>query len=218
MVPLTRARSEQAKSVRREQILSEAQSLLLTTRYPELTLAEIAGRVGLTKPALFAYFSSKESLFLSVYEGALGDWLTALDRHLQLGGAHSPGTLAALITALSTERPALLRLIPLLAGLLEHNITPARALEHKRWLAGRLQTTTPLLGAALPGLPAGSGGRLLTYTQALIAGLQPMSEPTPAVREALAESGLVGLHVQLEAALQEGLEALYRGLCSPSTT
>ena len=113
---------------------------------------------------------------------------------------------------MSAEHPDLLRLIPLLAGLLEHNISAERAVRHKRWLAGRLQTVTPLLEQVLPGLPADGGLRLLTYTQALIAGLQPMSEPAPAVRQALAESDLGAMHVDLFTALQDSLQALYTGL------
>ncbi|AWN23816.1 TetR/AcrR family transcriptional regulator [Deinococcus irradiatisoli] len=216
MVSQTRARSSEAKAARREQILDEARRLLLTTRYPELTLSDIAARVGLTKPALFAYFSSKESLFLSVYEARLGTWFSALEKHLRLGGTHSARTLAALITAMTLEQPELLRLLPLLSGLLEYNITAERALEHKRWVAQQLGTITPLLEAALPGLPPGGGARLLTYTQALIAGLYPMSEPAPAVRQALECGGLGDLHLHLKAALQDSLEGLYLGLSARS--
>ncbi|PJI53270.1 hypothetical protein CTI14_30865, partial [Methylobacterium radiotolerans] len=42
------------------------------------------------------------------------------------------------------------RLIPLLAGLLEHNISATRATTHKRWLAGQLHDLTPLIEQALP--------------------------------------------------------------------
>ncbi|WP_161882747.1 TetR/AcrR family transcriptional regulator [Deinococcus alpinitundrae] len=212
MVPQVRARSEAAKAARREQILNEARNLLLTARYPALTLSDIAERVGLTKPALFAYFPSKETLFLAVYEDLLGKFLTSLEKHLRLGGIHSAQGLAALITTLTLEYPELTWLLPLHAGLLEHNISAARALEHKRWLSARLAVVTPLLEVALPGLPAGGGAPLLTYTQALIAGLQPMSEPAPAVREALKISGLAALHVELRPALEDSLTALYRGL------
>ncbi|GGR34716.1 TetR/AcrR family transcriptional regulator [Deinococcus ruber] len=212
MVIQARARSGEAKAARRAEILEQARLLLATTRYPALTLADIAVRVGLTKPALFAYFTSKEALFLELYEALLGAWLNALEKHLRLGGTHTPLSLATLVTAMSAEHPDLLRLIPLLAGLLEHNISAERALLHKRWLAERLQTITLLLEHGLPGLPEGGGLRLLTYTQALIAGLQPMSEPAPAVRQVLSESGLGAMHIDLLTALQDSLAALYIGL------
>ncbi|WP_019586101.1 TetR/AcrR family transcriptional regulator [Deinococcus apachensis] len=212
MVIQTRARTPESKLERRGRILDEALTLWQERRYPDVTLADIAARVGLTKPALFAYFATKEELFLSLYERLLGEWFDALDRHLRLGGTHTPPSLATLLATLITERPALARLIPLLAGLLEHNVSATRAAEHKTWVASRLAVTAPLLEAALPGLPGGSGPALLTYTQALVAGLQPLSEPSPAVREALATTGLGALHVDFAAALRESLTALLRGM------
>lgn len=214
MVTRSRARSEEARRTRREAILREAEGLLTTARYPDLTLAQIAARVGVTKAALFGYFPSKEDLFLSLYEELLGGWLDELERHLRLGGTHTPASLAALLTALTAERPGLLRLIPLLAGLLEHNITAGRAAAHKAWLSSRLAPLTPRLEAALPSLPPGGGARLLTYTQALIAGLYPMSEPAPAVRQALEDTALAALHVDFGAALRDSLTALIAGLTS----
>lgn len=214
MVTQTRARTPESKLERRGRILDEALALWQERRYPDVTLADIAARVGLTKPALFAYFATKEELFLSLYERLLGEWFDALDRHLRLGGTHTPPSLAALLATLITERPALARLIPLLAGLLEHNVTATRAAEHKTWVASRLAVTAPLLEAALPGLR--SGPALLTYTQALVAGLQPLGEPSPAVREALATTGLAALHVDFAAALRESLTALVRGMVQPA--
>ena len=215
MVFNVRARSDEAKRERRDQILSAARNLWQTHRYPDLTLAAIATEVGVTKAALFAYFPSKEDLFLTLYETLLGEWFAALDRHLLLGGTHTPDSLARTLGTLTLERPELTRLIPLLATILEHNIPPERALTHKTWVAEHLAQTVPLLETALPGLPDGGGRRLLTYTQALIAGLQPMSEPSPAVCRALDDTGLAALHLRLDTALPDALGALIRGLCRP---
>lgn len=216
MVFNVRARSEAAKRERRDQILGAARQLWQTHRYPALTLTAIASAVGVTKAALFAYFTSKEDLFLTLYETLLGEWFTALNRHLTLGGTHTPDSLARTLATLTLERPDLTRLIPLLASILEHNITPERAVAHKTWLAGHLAHTTPLLHAALPDLPPGGGTRLLTYTQALIAGLQPMSEPSAAVCRALNGAELAALHLPLNTALPDALGALIRGLCTPA--
>jgi TetR/AcrR family transcriptional regulator len=172
--------------------------------------------VGLTKPALYGYFPTKETLFLALYEGLLGAWLDDLTRHLRLGGQHSPVSLAALVGTLLTEHADLTRLIPHLAGLLERNISEERARAHKGWLLGRLEPLGPLLERALPGLPPGASLPLLTYTQALVAGLYPMSDPAPAVRAALLDPVLTPLCVQFSDALPAALTALYTGLSRPS--
>lgn len=66
-----------------------------------------------------------------------------------------------------------------------------------------------------PDLPPGGGARLLTYTQALIAGLQPMSDPGPAVRAALDGTDLAALHLRLDGVLPDALHALITGLTVP---
>ncbi|MFC4637656.1 TetR/AcrR family transcriptional regulator [Deinococcus hohokamensis] len=212
MVSQMRARSEEAKEARRAEILGQTLELWAQARYEDLTLQAVAQRVGLTKAALYGYFPTKESLFLSLYETLLSDFLDELQRHLRLGGRHTPRSLAALVAALLAEHAPLTRLMPHLAGLLERNISETRAREHKHWLLGRLGPLSASLEAALPGLPAGGGVALLTYTQALVAGLYPMSDPAPAVGAALQDPVLSPLCVQLDVALPAALQALYRGL------
>lgn len=212
MVKQVRARSDEAKAARRIEILQRAGELWTTTRYEALTLQQVAERVGLSKPALYAYFPTKEELFLSLTQEVLADWFAALQEHLTLGGRHTPASLARLMVALLQERPALIRLLPLLSTLLERNIGPERARAYKHWLAGRVHTLGPLLETALPGLLPGGGLRLLTYTQALMAGLYPMSDPTASMHEVLSDPELSLLRVEFMPALEDSLGALCAGL------
>lgn len=212
MVANVRARSPQARQTRQEAILARTLALWRGGRYEDVTLQAVAEGIGLTKAALYGYFATKESLFLRLYETLLAAFLSELQRHLRLGGTHSPRSLAALVGTLLAEHPDLTRLMPHLAGVLERNIPPERALEHKRWLLGALAPVTAALEAALPELEEGGGLRLLTYTQALVAGLQPMADPAPAVAAVLAEDDLAPLRVGLPGALPDALGALYAGL------
>jgi TetR/AcrR family transcriptional regulator len=212
MVRQVRARSETAKAARRGEILAQARQLWATTRYEALTLQQVAEGVGLSKPALYAYFPTKEDLFLSLTQEQLGEWLAALEQHLRLGGTHTPQSLARLLVALVQEQPELFGLMPLLPLLFEHNISATRAAGYKHWLAGQVARLEPLLEQALPGLPAGGGLRLLTYTQALIAGLYPMGDASATVREVLNDPELQHLRVDFLPALQDALTALCVGL------
>ncbi|PNY82141.1 TetR/AcrR family transcriptional regulator [Deinococcus koreensis] len=218
MVTFARARTEPAKAARRADILAQTLQLWEGARYEDVTLQEVAVRVGLTKAALYGYFPTKESLFLSLYETLLAAFLADLHRHLRLGGVHSPGSLAALLGSLLEDHRALVRLIPHHAGLLERNISQERAAQHKLWMLGELAPVAERLEVSLPGLSGGRGVELLTYTQALVAGLYPMSDPAPPVRAALQDPHLAPMCVTLETALPTALAALYRGMVrSPST-
>jgi TetR/AcrR family transcriptional regulator len=212
MVRQVRARSEDAKAARRGEILAQTRQLWTTTRYEALTLQQVAEGVGLSKPALYAYFPTKEELFLSLTQEALGGWLAALEQHLRLGGRHTPQSLVNLMVTLVQEHPELFGLMPLLSGLFERNLSAGRAAEYKHWLADWVQRLGPLLERALPGLPAGGGLRLLIYTQALIAGLYPMSDPSVTVQQVLSDPALEHLRVDFLPALQDALTALCVGL------
>lgn len=215
MVTFPRARTESAKAARRADILAQTLHLWQEARYEDVTLHDVAGRVGLTKAALYGYFPTKESLFLSLYETLLAAFLGDLHRHLRLGGVHSPDTLAALLGSLLDDHRALVRLIPHHAGLLERNISQERATGHKLWMLGELAPVAAQLEVSLSGLPGGGGVALLTYTQALVAGLYPMSDPAPPVKAALQDPQLSALCVSLEPALLAALGALYRGMIRP---
>ncbi|MFC4452687.1 TetR/AcrR family transcriptional regulator [Deinococcus sonorensis] len=215
MVKQVRARSEEAKLERRSEILAQARRLATTVRYPDLTLQQVAEQVGLSKPALYAYFPTKEELFLSLTQQVLGEWLAALEQHLRLGARHTPGSLAGLMVTLLRERPELMVLMPLLSMLFERNIGVERARDYKHWLVERAGTLATLLEQALPGLPPGAGWRLLTYTQALIAGLQPMSDPAASVQQVLDDPQLKALRLEFLPTLQDALTALCRGLVEP---
>ncbi|MBZ9749729.1 TetR family transcriptional regulator [Deinococcus sp. HMF7604] len=215
MVISSRARSEEAKATRRADILQVARSLWRTHRYEDLTLQAVATQVGLTKAALYGYFPTKESLFLSLYEELLAEFFAHWERHLALGGIHTPASLARLSAALLGDHPDLVRLMPHLAGLLERNITPDGARAHKTWLLGRIPPLLAALHRALPTLPEGQALPLLTATQALVAGLYPMSDPAPAVQEALSDPALAPLCVAFQPTLELSLRALYTGLCLP---
>lgn len=216
MVRQVRARSGAAKAARRGAILAQTRQLWASTRYEALTLQQVAQGVGLSKPALYAYFPTKEELFLSLTQACLGEWLAAVERHLQLGGIHTPQSLARLMATLVHEQPELPGLLPLLPLLFEHNVSAARAAGYKRWLADWVARLGPLLERALPGLPAGGGLRLLTYTQALIAGLYPMSDASATVRQVLADPELKHLNVDFLPALEGALTAVCVGLTSYS--
>lgn len=62
----------------RERILEAAQRLFVEQGYKGLSMREIAEAVGVSKPALYHYFTDKEALFLAI----LGSYLDVMERVL----------------------------------------------------------------------------------------------------------------------------------------
>ena len=71
-----RARTRLARADRMEQTLMAARLLFAERGYSEVTMEEVAAKVGVTKPLLYNYFGNKESLYIACMERA-GDALTA---------------------------------------------------------------------------------------------------------------------------------------------
>lgn len=212
MVNKLRARSTEDKLARRESILKEALAMWDQVAYANFTMNALAQRLGLAKGTLYLYFPTKEELFLTLYEGLLGDWFAALEAELARPGAWNPERVADAMGETLGERPALLRLIPLLEGILEQNITPEKARAYKQWLLQRVLSAGAKLEAVLPYLNTGDGVRVLVYAQALVSGLQQMGAPSPVMAQVLQDTSLALLKVEFYPTLRSGLAALLRGL------
>ncbi len=64
-----------------------AAELFAERGYAGASMSGIARRVGIRKPSLYNYYSSKEELFLELLEGSLGAW-----RDAAVPGLQAPGT------------------------------------------------------------------------------------------------------------------------------
>jgi AcrR family transcriptional regulator len=68
------ARSERRRDQTRAEILDTAREVVLRSGLAGFTLADVADELGLTKPALYYYFGSKETL---LFELLLREWVEA---------------------------------------------------------------------------------------------------------------------------------------------
>lgn len=126
-----RARARGVENTRAS-IMIAARGAFITQRYEQVTLAEVAGKAGVTQQTLINHFSNKEGLFRAFIEGAAVE----ID---DLRGVVEPSDVAGTVRALMRQYEALgdanVRLaaaaesIPLLAEI----AAGARQL-HQQWL------------------------------------------------------------------------------------
>jgi AcrR family transcriptional regulator len=130
----SRARSEEQRAQRREDIVHAAVQLLADTRVADLSLNELARRVGLAKSNVLRYFESREAVLLELYGREFGAWLDALEARLTAQSARTPESLAATVASTAAERPVFAELCAAAPGILEHNISGPVARDYKRAL------------------------------------------------------------------------------------
>lgn len=184
------------------------------------SVAVVAARAGVAKGTVYLYFRSKEEIFLALLEEHLHAWIDHVETGLEVEAA-GPERLVETLCAHVLAHPAILRLAALSSAVLERNIEATLALRFRRGLARHLTVAGQKLEAALPGLEAGDGARLLRRSHALLLGLWQTTEPAPVVREVLAADEMALLRVDLEREARAALLALWRGtpgLQSPGTS
>src|SRR2546421_7591656 len=70
MVARAGARSREGRERRRQAVLDVADRLFSERGYHEVSLDELAGDAGISKPGLYAYFGSKEGLYVAALRRA----------------------------------------------------------------------------------------------------------------------------------------------------
>jgi len=214
-----RARSEEAKQVRRQGILGAALGLWAGSTFDGFTMSAVARRARLAKGTLYLYFPTKEALLLEVLEDRLERWLSELEARLEDGGPpRDPDRAARLIVSTLIADEALLRLLVILGTILEHNVPEPRIREFKIWLRDRLAHAGAVLERRLPFLKSWGGVRLLLHLQALVSGLEPLARPAPAVARVLAAPDLEAFRLDFETELRLALSALMHGSSAALST
>lgn len=208
---MKRAVHDDQKTERRQAILTTTATLILEKGYEELTLTEVATRLGLVKGTLYRYFATKETLVLEVLERELVAWAQRLEAELP------PGIdLAALATWLAdslAERPLLVRLFSVVHIWLEKNLTVERLAAFKHLTATILDRGATKLETALPAL-AGHGTDFLLSLYELAIGIGHLTDRTPAVDQALHDPQLGIFRLDFRTELTKNLIALLKGFTS----
>jgi AcrR family transcriptional regulator len=219
-----RARSEEQREVRRRAILDAAAAMLAEMPVAEITLNELSRRAGLAKSNVLRYFESREAVLLELLDSAWQEWLADLEEELSTAVDANTSSIergdqlaAALATSLASQ-PVLCDLIGAQAAVLERNVSPQVAAEHKRAALASV--------AALGHLALGCVGELGEHDSVRLAGaammvtgaLWPHTQPSAAMLAAYqADPALAAMRLEFTATMREVLEVLIAGLLARSS-
>ena len=161
---------------------------------------------------------SKEELFLALLDEAFEAWFADLQTRLAKLPTDEPTTrihiliFTRMLSESLEQHSLLLRLLPILHTVLEHNIPLAAALAYKQHLGTNLVQTGAQMEACFPFLREGQGVELLLSAYAGLIGLQSMCAPSDVVREVLERPEMALLVVDGPTALRQMVSRLLLGL------
>jgi AcrR family transcriptional regulator len=206
-----RARSDEAKQIRRAVILKAARRLFQSQDYDALTVESVARASRLAKGTVYLYFRSKEAIFLELLLDEVEAWFAALAEPLAGLSRDDDQAAATLLAASIAGRPTLRRLLALLHQTLERNVDDAIVRSFKLRGARAMADTAIRLERLLPRLGTGGGTRLLQYVHALVVGVGQMSEESEVVERVLSHPELQVFRVDFETTLRDLLLLVLRG-------
>jgi AcrR family transcriptional regulator len=206
-----RARRPEHKQERREAILAAARELAGERPVREISLGDIARRVGLAKSNLLRYFESREDVFLCLLLREWESWRASLTERLRSGGV-TADNLAATIARTLAERPLFCDLISEMSAVLERNVSVAAVQAFKSQSLDLVDDLGAVVAERMPDLDAPHAREAIAAALIITAGLWPIANPAPHVTAMYAEDpALIRAHVDFESRLQQLLSALITG-------
>lgn len=214
MTTFQRARRPEQVAARRAAILSTAAQMLRERQVADISLREIAHRVGLAKSNVLRYFDSREAIFLEVLDQTWTTWLDGLTLdpgRSRAGYARETRVATAIATSLVAE-PLLCDLFGAMGAVLERNISLDMARDIKSRFHANTNRLADLVRAEVPVLDEAAAAHFAGAVVVIVAGLAPYATPTETVATAAAELGMPCAADLFRDGLTEALVNLLVGL------
>lgn len=215
MAKFERARSEEQKEIRIAEILTAAKSLYEKQEFEDITLAAIAKQANFTRSNLYKYFTSREEIFLVIFETDLGNWAEDVQDSLS-GQELSIEEFATLWTATFKRHARLQSLYSYLYLFLEKNSPMDRLVRFKSRAGEHFDTLAALLMGIFPGLSRERAIEFLYLQIALMNGIRPLSGQTPIQQEAGQKAGFTMPESQGQAYVKDAVIFILQGMLGTS--
>jgi AcrR family transcriptional regulator len=208
-----RARRPEQKLQRQDAILSAARDLALRDGVRNVSLADIAVRVGIHKSALLRYFETREQIFLELAAEAWRDWVHGLHTELDTAAPGSIGLVADVFARSFSDRPLLCDLIAHTPLNLERNVSPDGVRRYKQTSLGAVNEAAALTHRVFPELTFAECTEFVATLATLAGSLWQIANPGPVLAELYAsDPGLAQACVDLMPRLRRTADIVLAGL------
>ena len=213
-----RARRPEQKRQRQEAILDAARQLAIQKGVRNVTLTDIAARVGIHKSALLRYFETREQIFLELTADGWREWAQTLSADLDRVRTGAADAVADILASSFAERPLLCDLIAHTALNLERHASVLAVRKYKLTSLGAVGDAANAVQRTLPNLTAEESQELIATIASLAGALWQIANPPSALAELYAsDRQLSSACVELAPRLRRTALILLAGLIATQT-
>lgn len=208
-----RARTDDRKNERKEEIYNAAFELFKKNGYEKVSFNGIASEAGFTKSNMYRYFSSKEDIFLNVFAELFEQWFEDCIASLQQleSGADVKRFADAYVQSFLLH-PKFLDLTPILFVSLEKNSSYEQLLIFKRQAKGLLFQIAMEVCRIYPELEIDKAFRFLTLSYAATSNFWAANQQNDALRKIYEQEEFQDLKPDFEQDLTASVEVIIHGL------
>jgi AcrR family transcriptional regulator len=212
-----RARSTAAKHLREAAILEAARRLGTERGIRQVTLTDIATRVGMHKSALLRYFETREEIFLRLTAEGWREWSAALLAELGTLDESAPGAIAAVFARTLADRGGFCDLLAQAPLNLERNVSVEAVRRFKLVTHTEVDEIASVICTLQPTLSQADAIDVIAATTSMAGALWQMATPGPEIAALYRSDPRLSHAVfDVEARLRRLTAAILRGLLAPA--
>lgn len=207
-----RARKPEQKAVRRSEILDAARALFSELPYEKISLNGIARAAEISKPNVYRYFSTREEIFLVIYEAERDRFIEMLiDRLTKIRSSDVVSRISSVWVEVALAHRTLLDLLPLLSISMEKNSSVEQLVHFKKTGSEHLGKLVQTLEQLYPKLDQQKWMFVVQCTFSMMAGLWPLANPGESLLQALHHPDVNLSPWDFPSLMEQGLSALILG-------
>jgi AcrR family transcriptional regulator len=209
--PFQRARQPDQIEQRREAILHAALVLFQNNGLENVSLNDIAKKVGIAKSNIYRYFDCREHIYLRVVQRLASEWEARLYPRLEkLKGKGTVQKVAAILADVYMESEEYGELVSVVNSVLEKRLTSALVVEFRSAFLERRKRLARVLASAIPDMKFERIFPLTLHLFVHVPGLWPFCHPTLASRKMLEQPQFAHLNLDFRVEMQNFIQMLLK--------
>ena len=175
---------------RKSEIVRACRELYQTMSFKDITIKEISEYTSFSRPSIYNYFATKESIFLEIFREEYARWCDDMDGIVKKYSKLSVKSFADKLAQTLENRPVLLKLLSMNLYDLEESCSLDDLTVFKQEYKRALDTVERLLAVYFPRMSKSARNQFIYIFFPFMFGLYPYANVTQKQKEAMIAAGI----------------------------